>query len=308
MSADRPRDCVITAAYGVGPDYVRTFLRTFRAVNQHARVVLLVSNRAPLETVAHEFDVDLQQNTWLASVVPTIELKRKRQRVRVTEILSRTNRFFPRLSVLLPDRLLEVFVPLPVARLGHTRRVLAAEPMRSVLVTDCRDVMFQTDPFADPVDLVFAQEPNVYGCCAFNDKWIRFGFGEEILNRFRGRPIFCSGTILGRYERVREHMDRMWHMVRLLKSWRCFGQDQGIHNYLIHTQLEEGTYQVSTNQTGQIATLGLEKTIRLRDGHIVDATGRVFAVVHQYDRMPAESLRQLAALSCSSRGKYAVGY
>ena len=55
-------DCVLSAAYGVGPDYVRTFLKTFRAVNRSARVFLLVWDREPLRSIAGEYNAELDQD------------------------------------------------------------------------------------------------------------------------------------------------------------------------------------------------------------------------------------------------------
>ena len=299
---------MITAAYGVGPDYVRTFLRTFRAVNERARVIVMVNDHRHLADIADHYNAELHRSCLLCRLTPTIKLPRKRQRVRPTEALSRTNPLLPKCGPMLPDHVLQVLVPLPVSRLFHTRHILNNDLFDMVLVSDCRDVLFQTDPFAIPIEFELAREPGTLGSCSFNDKWIREGFGTATLKHLSGKPIYCSGTILGRYERVRDHIDRMCTVVRHLRSWRCFGQDQGVHNYVIHTQTDDATYSVSTNQRGLIATVGLRPDVRIEGGYVVDVDGKPFPIVHQFDRLSTEELKQLRLLTFSDDNDRVSGF
>ena len=77
-----------------------------------------------------------------------------------------------------------------------------------ILLTDFRDVIFQSNPFLyNPQDwaapryqLVVFQEsfPNkmIYRCL-FNSGWIRGCYGEDTLKYLGSNPVSCSGTVMG---------------------------------------------------------------------------------------------------------------
>lgn len=300
MPSDGLRNCVISAAYGATPEYVTTFLRTFRRVNKEARILLLVSDAATLAPIAEEYGAELRLSPRLSRLVPTAKVTwdRQPQPVRLTEFISRRIPFAPMLLGRSPESIVQALVSLPVARLFHGRKVIASERIRHVLWADCRDVAFQSDPFTAPVDLELAQEPTAFGeGWTFNEKWVRAGFGRRVLRSISGRPVYCAGTIFGTRERVLAHVARMCYWVRRLRSWRYFGQDQGIHNFIVHCELSESGFNVSTNDRGRIATLAMERNTRICDGRIVDVEGRAFPVIHQYDRLPPDRQGALEVLS-----------
>lgn len=290
-------DGVVTAAYGAGEDYVRTFIRSFRDVNDRAKLIMLVTDKRKLARIAKEFNVELHQNQFPGNLVPTFRLESDGQPTRLTELLVRKNPLFPKLSYILPDYILQLLVPLPVARLFHSLRVLRQHRFRYVLVSDCRDVFFQSDPFECHREFELALEPTYLGSCPYNSKWIRDGFGVETYQRFLGRQCYCSGTLFGTGLRVQSHLMRMCKQVRSLRTWRHFGMDQGIHNYLVHNKEIDGEYTESSAESGIIATLGPNPSIRVANGYVVDINNSPFPIVHQYDRLSSVEQRQLKVLN-----------
>ena len=296
-------DVVLSASYGVGPDFVRTFLKTFRAVNQSARIILLVWERGPLRSIADEYNAELDQDRWFCRHIPRIKIRYKQfsgatvqKRVRVTELFGRSTRLAPRLAFLLPEILTRSLVSLAVARFFHVRDILSREEFGQVLLSDSRDVFFQGDPFASPVELELAQESNRFGFEPLNDAWFADGFGAEALSTIEGRHVLCSGTILGSRKSVLDHVRRMCDHVKRLRTWKHGGIDQALHNFVVSNLMDSDGYTISTNERGRISTINFETDLRIRHGYIVDAEGRPIPIIHQYDRIRTElrdSLRML---------------
>lgn len=282
------RNAIITAAYDAGPDYVLQLLRSFRRVNSVDRLIILCTSRAQLAAVAKQYDAELSLPPIGVRYIPIIKMFGAKNRVRAFELLSRSSRLGARCASGLPDSLIQAFLPFPMARLFHARSILSTQEFSHVLLSDARDVVFQTDPFAEPLNLEFAAEDACFGESPFNDKWIQQSFGSDELTQLSGKRIFCSGTIFGSCSRIREHLDSMCKCVRRLQSWKSGGQDQAIHNYIIHNMLQESEFAVSTNRRGRIVTLGTSRSPEVVDGCIVDEDGCPFPIVHQYDRLSPE--------------------
>jgi hypothetical protein len=75
-----------------------------------------------------------------------------------------------------------------------------------ILLTDARDVIFQSDPFLyrrhewSGADLVAVLEPHpnkVINRCPFNSGWIESCYGKEGLQLIGHRVVSCSGTTMG---------------------------------------------------------------------------------------------------------------
>ena len=90
---------------------------------------------------------------------------------------------------------------------------------------------------------------------------------------------------------------RMCKQVRSLRTWRHFGIDQGIHNYLIYNKEIDGEYTESSAVSGIIVTLGPNPSIRVANGYVVDINNSPFPIVHQYDRLSSIEQRQLKVLN-----------
>jgi len=160
-----------------------------------------------------------------------------------------------------------------------------------ILLTDVRDVVFQSDPFAHPFaeGLTCAMEDRrmTIGTCPHNSRWVRLHLGEEALARVADRPILCSGTTVGGPGAVLAYLDALTSaMAPFAGGERMAGFDQGVHNVLVHTGAM-GRVDLTDN-AGPILTLGYtEGEPRLdADGFVLNESGERAAIVHQYDRKP----------------------
>lgn len=165
-----------------------------------------------------------------------------------------------------------------------------------VLITDLRDVVFQGDPFADPVTglEVYLEDPSErVGVEGFNTRWLRNLYGDAFVDRHRDRPISCSGTVVGTREAMLEYLTEM--IGEIVWRRRPMGShDQGVHNgLLLGGRLARAT-QVP-NGSGRVATLGRVAAPVVERGLVINADRTVPVVVHQWDRHPsvAPSIRAL---------------
>ncbi len=180
-----------------------------------------------------------------------------------------------------------------VERYRHYRAWLAAHPdVDGVLLTDVRDVVFQGDPFARPLEasLVLPLEDPLMtlGSETNNAEWLRSLYGVERWAELSDLPIACSGTVLGTRSGVQRYLDSM---IAELSAHATDGQlaglDQGAHNALLHGGRFVEALAVPNG--GRILTVGS----MFPESLAVDAQDQVLAedghapeIVHQYDRHP----------------------
>jgi hypothetical protein len=293
-------NALISAAYGANQDYVENLLGSFREVNQKDAILLLVTDKKRLASIADRYNATLVMPPSPARFVPSIRVKLAKNPVRLLELVSRSSRLGVSLACRMPSGIIEAFLPLPMARVFHTIRVLEKCTFSHVLLSDARDVVFQADPFTQPTDLEFALEDNCFGSSRFNDCWFQQSFGIDAWNQIIGKRAFCSGTIFGRTKAVLGHLRNMAMVIRDMISWKSGGQDQAAHNYVIHKILSPDDYSVSTNLQGRIATLGQSRSATIENGFVIDQNGKRFPVVHQYDRLPEYEQKRILALRGSS--------
>jgi hypothetical protein len=158
-----------------------------------------------------------------------------------------------------------------------------------VLLSDVRDVVFQSDPFAQaPMAdiLTFLEHPSkIMGECAINSFWIEHGFGQPLLDKIADRRISCSGTVMGTGKGILAYL-----LVMQMGTFECkpaarmqiVGVDQGIHNVLV------ARHNLPAEENGRtIWTVGCvppEDIVVDAAGVIRDHQGHAPAVIHQYDR------------------------
>lgn len=156
----------------------------------------------------------------------------------------------------------------------------------AVLLTDLRDVYFQRDPFAEPVDEleVYLEDESIrIGEEAFNTRWIRDLYGGAEVERLRGSLVSCSGTVVGTRDGVVAYLDEMSR--EIVRYRRPMGShDQGVHNVLLRSgRLPRAT--VAPNGHGRVLTVGAMAAYeRAADGTVLNADGSVPAILHQWDR------------------------
>ncbi len=182
---------------------------------------------------------------------------------------------------------------------------LAAHPeVDGALLTDVRDVIFQSDPFAEPLEgeLVLPLEDPLLtlGSETNNAEWLRTLYGRERWAELSDAPIACSGTVLGTSAAIGRYLDSLTReLVAHPTDGRLAGLDQGAHNALLHSGRLPGAVAVPNG--GRILTAGSmfpENLIAGQDGRVLTVDGHAPAIVHQYDRHPHLIDTILRAYTC----------
>jgi len=160
----------------------------------------------------------------------------------------------------------------------------------NVLLTDVRDVFFQSDPFVNlNRDLILvAREDQYLRNCPYNSDWILSLYGEEYYNKIRDNFIYCSGTILGSKKEIQKTLefmvsDLISRGVNLDTGDNIKILDQGIFNYYVYENPNRCI--INDNQNGTIYTMGYsDKFVCKTNGRISNFNNIDYAIVHQYDR------------------------
>jgi hypothetical protein len=159
-----------------------------------------------------------------------------------------------------------------------------------VMLADVRDILFQRDPFdfEIPAGLgVFMEDANQsIGTNFSNSTWLREGFGEAVLNELAHKRIYCAGTIFGTPAALQDYLDQVLDLYHSKKNGELI--DQAAFNYLLHKQPPK-VWCAFENETGPVLTMANMKSDQFHfdaQGFMVNAAGRVFNTLHQYDRHP----------------------
>ena len=193
------------------------------------------------------------------------------------------------------DKLLIVTIPLsgPAHLPLNTRRFVCFKEYlalngipEQLIVTDIRDVIFQTNPSIGlsrfGVHSYCEYEGMTIGKCPYNGKWIRDAYGKDILLQLSDNNIICAGVINGNGHLMYDYIKRM--VDELFRLPPTLGFDQGVHNYLTYT-IPDLTI-VHANEYGPVYTVGYmpREILHLtEDGKLLNRMGEP-CVVHQYDR------------------------
>jgi hypothetical protein len=161
-----------------------------------------------------------------------------------------------------------------------------------VFLTDCRDVYFQADPFSwnlpRGLHLFLEDASNKIGRSIHNENWLKTQFNQTVFDELKGETISCAGTVMGDTASVLEYLSKMVLQTMEARSLRETTGDQGIHNYLLYKKfLHDVT--IHNNWEGPVMTLGAmhPEDVRVNaQGFVVNNTGKVVPVLHQYDRIP----------------------
>jgi hypothetical protein len=159
-----------------------------------------------------------------------------------------------------------------------------------VLLCDIRDVVFQSNhfPYAEINSINFFLEDkskNILNC-KYNSYWIKYAYGEPILRKIGYEKISCSGVTIGLQSSMEYYLSSMIN--HLKKITPIGGIDQGVHNYLIHSKLMDIKYSLIDDDCNLVSTISYFKPrskIKLNwSFKVVNISGEVIPIVHQYDR------------------------
>jgi hypothetical protein len=167
-----------------------------------------------------------------------------------------------------------------------------------LMLTDIRDVVFQSDPFGEKIESIeFFLEHNTpsIGRCVANSSWIRRCFGDDELKKLYDKTISCSGTIFA------TGLYAIKYLLLMQKFLLSFSNetkrticDQGIHNHILYNSLLPN---IVTRQNGdRVLTVGY---VPADDLYMTNS--KIFyspkltmpAVIHQWDRNPVAQMMVL---------------
>jgi hypothetical protein len=162
-----------------------------------------------------------------------------------------------------------------------------------VLLSDVRDVIFQSDPFRYATSHGLYCFMDAFVCLGdepINVRWVRNLFGEDYCQSRRGQRISCSGTTLGDSLSVITYLQKMCiALIKVLpRAVGSIGDDQAVHNLLLwerrirHTIIcENGENAVMTLKNAAAESFVLDASRTL-----LNIDGSPTPVLHQYDFHP----------------------
>ena len=160
-----------------------------------------------------------------------------------------------------------------------------AERYDFVMISDARDVIFQSDPFAllNGQAVNFAVEAVTLGQETLNASWMRERYGAAVHDEIRAHRVVCAGTTLGTTDGMRRYLAAMCTEIGAPGYDRRVNYDQASHNYIAWKLRPE--WCVVDRDDRIVATVGCTSGERIaidKDRVLVD--GYAAPVVHQWDR------------------------
>jgi len=169
----------------------------------------------------------------------------------------------------------------------------------NILICDSRDIYFQSNPFEFNYQgpLNFFLEDKKIKECFYNSNWIIKTYGKVAFENVKEEIIFCSGTVLGSLEKMKEYLSLMKNKILKHKYKKSFkylltfrrdpegrGCDQGHANYLINKRyIDECSFY--PNSEGPFATVYYLKKIDFDEkGRLLNNKNKPYLLVHQYDK------------------------
>jgi hypothetical protein len=195
-----------------------------------------------------------------------------------------------RIQAVSPDLSLTPWSPHPVVErfAAYAAFLQGRTDIRHVILTDVRDVVFQADPFLEPmVSLEFFEENEGRSLRshAFNLKHLRALAGEALAGSLEDRSCVCVGVVAGPRAAALRFCRALLMLCAIPRSGvgGAFGADQAACNLIAHLGLVEGAVRPNFER---VATIGLTAGDRLRveAGRIIGPQESLSPIVHQYDR------------------------
>jgi hypothetical protein len=186
--------------------------------------------------------------------------------------------------------------PIHAYRFERFAKILRAAAGRydQVLVSDVRDVLFQRHPFAGVnaagCQLYLEAGPWTIGSEPTNRRWAQLFLDPAEFTAISACRVSCCGVVLGGGDAMAEYLTRLAGYLHALpiRIRREGGADTVFHNKIAHLTREVPAAIVENDV--HVATMGLTPPsayVAGADGLIRTADGRLPAILHQYDRIPA---------------------
>lgn len=314
-------DLVFGAAVGYTIKQIEPFLKSLRLSGYTGETILLVDKKLATAINNSRFS-----DVVKTRVVPEwIPFRYKLYRGRRTyllylwypyhsllwvmlQILKRasTNRPVWQLLLKVADQLM---APIE-SRFLHALTVVRSGRYRRILLTDVRDVLFQSDPFAGLPDKGLCLGIETYPDCLqqepHNERWIKMAYGQKMLSKIGKKPISCAGVTLGDQYSMINYLEKMSNELlnlkfKATKSTMLISLDQAAHNKLLWMGEIEDYHLLRTGHCASLATLSDERdftnSIKIDDkNRLLNMDGKIISILHMYDRWPEVKKTVLAQL------------
>lgn len=192
-----------------------------------------------------------------------------------------------------------------VERFVHYHQFLQRNEYRYAIVTDVKDVIFQRDPsryleqHLGERNLIFSSESLYYKDEPWGNANLASTFVGYVYEYMKHKEIFNAGVLAGKSHAVR---DLCLNLFSGALDRRIHNSDQALMNFIISMSPYQETSLFVRSEDAWAAQLGttadptkvegfrtalLDPSPSFVNGEVVTATGIPFAIVHQYDRVPA---------------------
>jgi hypothetical protein len=162
-----------------------------------------------------------------------------------------------------------------------------ADRYSAVLLTDLRDVVFQTNPFERPLpaDIVFTQERCLIGDDPIVRPRIAHTYGDAVAHNLRDFPLSCCGTTLGTARGIVRYLLAMTQALLTLPVPLASHADQIIHNHIAHLRALRGAWlEASDGTVSKMEHTPEESVVVSADEVLID--GKRVPVLHQWQKHP----------------------
>jgi hypothetical protein len=118
------------------------------------------------------------------------------------------------------------------------------DPHSWILLLDARDSYFQSNPFVDLPRSAQGEDGLLYfygenpdatrlGKSRKNMRWIKNGYGEDVLHHLEDKPTICSGSTMGEQIAVETYLRALVNE-HDESTVKMAGSDQGFHNVSVY--------------------------------------------------------------------------
>jgi hypothetical protein len=295
-------DVVLGLVHGYTADVAQPFLASLKRVAPNAKIILACSEitadtRTTLQRLGCEI-LDYRYRRWHIAG-RTIWLGNSRWR-RIHQGYARWIDALPGLTnetkLQWKARVVRQFLDPNTRRFVEFYLALRQElpNYRRVLLSDLRDVVFQTNPFdlIQGEGIMFGLEDDrlTIGSQWANSVWLERVGGPAIRDELASARISCVGVVLGSGAVIAKYLHCLVQALTRpgINIAQFHGADTGAHNMVVYRSALPNVHFAEFNLGGILNMHGLRpECIRwTSDGLLCDASEKPFAVIHQYDRHP----------------------
>lgn len=258
------KNLILTIMHGYDYPFVQPFLKSLKSIQFNGDLIIFVSNtvsRATKSALIRNGATLIEYN----ATYPFIPSYAEEFEDIVPDISISNYRFLLYLKYLT----------------DHT------EVYDKILLTDIRDVIFQSDPFQklekNGIYVFLEDAVQTFRESKLNYNWCAAANGYEFAEKVIDKVVSCAGVTIGHTAYILNYLRYMKGKLKNRKElpWAF---DQGIHNGFVYGLRSPGTVIID-NDAGFVATLGAYQPYLSNErAEVINSQGKPFSIVHQYDR------------------------